>query len=278
VLWNIVDGDFFDATGLQIVQGRSLRHQNGAAPAIEIVLNERAAHYFFGDRSPVGQTVTIPPTSVATIVGVVSDAKYRTVREDMPRTIYTSSDLHAGHVVGAERTIYVRGQGSPSTYVAALRAAVRDVDPQVPLYDVKTLAERKRDSLVKERLLAVLTTTSSLVALCLAAIGLYGIVAFSLEQRLVEIGIRISLGAGRGRLVLMVLRETLATITIGLSVGLALCFLLSRWLAGQLYGINGSDPGTLAGACSLLTIVAVVAACLPVVRSSLADPIVALRS
>jgi predicted permease len=276
ILWNTVGGDFFHAVGIRILRGRDFGPQDAPNGPMVGVINEAAAHYFFGNEEAIGRGVTLGKDAL-TIVGIASDSKYRSVRENTPRVIYTLSDQNTYAAIGEERTVYLRTSGDPAPYVSVIRATVRDLGRELPVYNLKTFADQKAESLVRERLLATVSGFFGGLALLLAAIGLYGVIAFAVVRRTREIGIRVSLGARRATVVWMVLRGALGMVLAGICAGLVVSRWLSQWVTAELYGIGSNDPATLAAACTVLTAVAVLAAFFPAWKASRVDPLVALR-
>jgi predicted permease len=278
VMTHWVGGEFFRTTGITIVQGRDFGSEDTTgAPAVAII-NETAARYFFGDEEPIGRRIPADESggrNTIEIIGIASDSKYTSVREDTPRILYFRSEQ--GQTPAGQRTIYLRSSGDPTRFIAALTGAVHDLDRNLPVFNIKTFAQQKAESLVRERLLATLSGFFGSLALLLAAVGLYGVTAYTVLRRTHEIGVRMSLGADRLTVIAMVLRGALAMTMAGLAIGLALSQWLSRWLTAQLYGVGPSDPVTVATACVVLTAVSVLAAAIPAWKASRVAPMVALR-
>jgi ABC-type antimicrobial peptide transport system permease subunit len=193
----------------------------------------------------------------------------------MPRVAYYDLAQTSPPVV--ERTIYLRTAGDPTGYAAALRAAIRGLDRNLPVYNLKTFDQQKAESLVRERMIATLSGFFGTLALLLAAIGIYGVMAYAVLRRTREIGIRMSLGAARGTVIWMVLRDAFAMAAAGIVVGVPLARWLARFVATQLYGIKPTDPATLFTACAVLSAVALLAAAIPAWKASRVDPVIALR-
>jgi ABC-type antimicrobial peptide transport system permease subunit len=273
-----VGGDFFGATGLQVRRGRGFGPEDSAGAPPVVILNEAAARDYFGDEDAVGRMVRMDRPVPVQIVGVVSDAKYRSVREDVPRIAYSPSeqDLSAGW--GSQRTMYVHTVGDASRYKSIVEATVRSIDRTLPLYNVKTFSSQKAESLLRERLMAALSSFSGVVTLAMAAIALYGLISFGAVSRTREIGIRISLGADRARVVWLVLRSAIGMVVCGCAAGVGLGMVLARFVRSQLYAVSPTDLTTLTIAIGVLLCAALVAALVPAMRASRVDPTVALRS
>ena len=275
IITNTVDPGLFDIAGIPIVRGRGFGPQDTPASGRVVILSETAARYFFGDAEPIGRKVVMGSRAELEVIGIARDSKYRAVREDTPRIGYY--DLAQVNPPVVERTVYLRTVGDPTAHAAALRAAIRGLDRNLPVYNLKTFDQQKAESLVRERMIATLSGFFGALALLLAAVGIYGVMAYAVLHRTREIGIRMSLGAARRKVIWMVLRDALATTAAGIVIG----FPLARWLAGfvatQLYGVKPTDAGTLFTACAVLAGVALLAAAIPAWKASRVDPVIALR-
>jgi ABC-type antimicrobial peptide transport system permease subunit len=209
-------------------------------------------------------------------VGVARDSKYRSVREETPPIVYLSFAQERNP--SRERTVYARAAGDPALALTAVRSAIRAIDPRLPVYNLKTFAEQKAESLGRERLIAWLSGVFAGVALLLTVVGLYGAMAQAVTRRSREIGIRMSLGADRRAMLWMVMRDALGLSAIGLAGGV----LVSRWmgaaLSSQLYGVRPGSPTIVASACAIQLIVAILAASIPAWKASTVDPALTLRA
>jgi predicted permease len=275
---NVVGGDFFGAAGIQIRRGRGFGPADSVKGSHVIVLNEAAARSYFGDDDAVGRTLLLGKFSVK-VIGVAGDSKYSAVREENRRIVYAPFGPDAQILVGSvgERTIYVRTNRDASAFAGTIATVVRSVDKTVPLYNVKTFAAQKAESLARERLIAALSAWSGSVALALAAIALYGLVSFGAVSRTREIGIRVSLGADAPRVVWLIVRSAIAMVVGGCIAGVALGLVLSRFVQSHLYGVSATDLSTMGTAVAILLCTALVAALVPAVRAARVDPTVALR-
>ncbi len=196
------------------------------------------------------------------------------MRDDIDRFVYTPymQERELGQV-----SFCVRARGDATNVAQAVRAVVRRLDPALPVFDLKSLPQRIDDHLWVERMVATLSVAFGALATLLAAIGLYGVMSYSVARRRREIGIRMALGAERGAVLWMVLREVAALVGIGVGVGVPLALGLSRIVASQLFGLSAHDPAALAGAAGVLVPVALVAGFLPARRATRIDPMLALR-
>jgi ABC-type antimicrobial peptide transport system permease subunit len=208
------------------------------------------------------------------IVGVSANARYTSVRSDMPPTAYLpASQLSAGPV-----TFVVRTAGDPAAFANTAREAIRRIDDQIPLTAVRTMQEQVARSIRQERLFARLAVLLGLVALTLSAIGLYGLLAYAVAQRVPEIGLRMALGAERHTVSWMILRQSLALAAIGLTGGAAGALAASRLVESMLYGLPPRDTLALAIAGTIMLTTCVLAGYLPARRAARVDPLVALRA
>ncbi|MGE5139375.1 MAG: FtsX-like permease family protein, partial [Rudaea sp.] len=269
---------FFKTLKIPVLLGRDFNDRDDAgAPKVGIV-NQKFVKRYFGDANPLGRHVGMgidPGTKLdIQIVGVVGDTKYESMRDEIPYELYIPS-AQKGFANGV--TVYVRAQGDPSRMFNTLRAAIRGVDAGVPMYDMRTLDHQMEISLLTERLLATLSSVFGSLATLLAALGLYGVMAFMVARRTREIGIRMALGAGRGSVVWMVLRETLTLAGLGVAIGLAGAYAVTRLIQAQLFGVKPTDLITMAAASLGIAAVTALAGYVPARRATGIDPMSALR-
>jgi predicted permease len=287
--------NYFATIGIPMVRGRDFGAGDLAehAPAVCIV-NESFARQVFGGQDPIGkpchtgrrgrllgspegQQRSAEPFQ---IVGVVKDSRYSNPRGETQPVIYsTFLQTNTGR---GQMVLHVRVAGNPGAVVQRIREQVAAVDPAVPMFDVHTLDEEMNAALVQQRLIAMLSGLFSGLALMLACVGLYGLLAFTLVQRTGEIGIRMALGARRGDVVWLVVSEALLLVAAGIAIGvpaaLAVARLASSQISGLLFGLEATDPFTIATAAFALASVAAFAAYLPARRAARVDPMVALRT
>jgi len=269
---------FFKTLRIPVQLGRDFdERDDGGAPKVGIV-NQKFVRRYFGDANPLGRHIGMgidPGTKTdIQIVGVVGDTKYESMRDEIPYEFYIPASQHQGANGG---TVYVRAQADPTRLFNAVRAAMQSVDAGVPTYDMRTLDHQMEVSLLTERLLASLSTVFGCIATLLAALGLYGVMAFMVARRTREIGIRMALGAGQDSVVWMVLRETLTLAGIGMAIGLAGASALTRLVQTQLFGIQPTDLLTMAAASLGIAAVTVLAGYIPARRATAIDPMQALR-
>jgi predicted permease len=271
---NRVSDRFFETLGTSLLAGRDFNsHDTLQSPQVAIV-NQTLAKKFFAGRNPIGRRYRLqngdklsPPIE---IVGVVQDAKYHELRDEIPPTAYLSSNQ--GPFLQLPLTFELRAAaGAPSALIPAVKSAVPEVN------EFTTLATQIDESLTRERLLATLSGFFGALALLLAMIGLYGVMSYNVARRRNEIGIRMALGAEQARVLSMVLREVAILIAAGLTLGLGAALATTRLLESFLYGTKSKDPLTLLAAAAVLAAVAALAGYLPARRASRQDPMAALR-
>jgi ABC-type antimicrobial peptide transport system permease subunit len=205
---------------------------------------------------------------------VAHDTKYETMRDEVPSEVYLPFDQRD---FATDMTAYVRTARDPNQVFSTVRRLVQELDPNLPVFDMTTLEKQMDDSLVTERLVATLSSSFGFLATILAAIGLYGVMAYSVERRTREIGIRMAIGALTGDVLWLVLKEVLLLLVIGIAVALPSALALTRLVRAQLYGIQPSDPASIALATLGIAVVAALAGYLPARRATRIDPIRALR-
>jgi hypothetical protein len=285
---NFVTQDWFDTYGIGIRQGRGFSSLDTATASPVTVVNEAFVRRFFPGRDPIGQVIAEiaytpdwTPTP-RTIIGVVSDSVDTSLRAPAYPTAYHSLSQWAAVSPGKmpappQVTVSVRAAaGSPAQLARSLASALTTVDRQIA-FSFHPLADRVSDARQRERLVAVLSGFFGMLALGLAAIGLYGITAYAVALRRAEIGIRMALGAQRFDVVRLALRQTIVATVFGLAAGLAAAAVLTRYLEALLFGIRPIDPVTFAAAPAILGIVTLVACLLPARRAATIDPMIALR-
>jgi predicted permease len=276
-LVNMVEPKFFETMGLALLGGRDFTLQDNENGPRVAIINEAVARRYFGGQPPsalLGRKITLEDYKNLEIVGVMRDAKYRNLREEVPLTVYLP--LRQTSQVSS-RTLCVRSDGDPMALLPALRRVVQALDKDLPIFDALTYTEQVNRSLNLERLIAALSGFFGASALLLAAIGLYGVLAYSVARRTREVGIRMALGAQPDKVFRLVMAETLGLVLIGIVVGLGAALATTRFVSGLLYGLTPTDPVTLSLAVLLLVIVAALAGYLPARRAARVDPLVALR-
>lgn len=271
---NLIGERYFEVMQTPVLAGREFNAADSGSSDKVGILNSIAARRFFPGGNALGSHVEVNGKPIR-IIGVVGNAKYLNLQEAAPPTLYfpfMQSDQG-----NQSMTILLKIRGNIAGIYPAFHDALRDVAPGVPIRVVKMMRDQVDDSLGRERLLASLSVFFGVLALLLTSVGLYGVLAYSVTRRTGEIGIRMALGAQRRNVVLLVVRETFAHVVAGIAVGVMLVLLLSKLVAGLLYGIQPNDPGNLVLAVGVFLVVAAGAAYLPARRASGLDPMMALR-
>jgi putative ABC transport system permease protein len=276
--FNAVSPGYFPTVGTALLRGRDFdsRDREGAARAV--IVNESLATAYFPGRDPIGRTLSIGLHAARQnliILGVIQDARYQSLHEPPLRIAYFPL-AQTPERRGANLIAAIRVQGSPAALADAVRGAIRSIDANVPLR-IETMSDRIRESLVTERVVAVISAFLGLAALVLAAAGLYGLLAYTVSRRSPEIGVRIALGAPRTAVEWMVFRESLALAAAGIALGVAATLALGRFVAGLLHGIGAADGASLAAAGAVVLAVSMTAGYVPARRASRVDPAVVLR-
>jgi len=271
--------------GLRLLEGRRLADSDRADAPLVAVINTAMARAWFSNVSPIGQRMILrrspfhglPDTVdlVWTVVGVIADEGVSPFDDRTAQpAIYVTAAQHPR--IG--QTVVVRTDIDPVRLGPSMRKAVAAVNPDQALTEIKTLTELEAADLAPDRLRSILLSTFAVIAVTLAALGLYGVVAYSIVERTRELGIRAALGASPGRLKNLVLRQVAAMIALGLGGGLAVSLVSMRLIAAFLYGVRPSDPATIVTVAAILIIVALIASYLPARRATAIDPLVALKS
>jgi predicted permease len=268
---------YFETIGTPLVAGRDLNEQDQEGKTRSVVVNETFARKFFPGGNPIENTLgkqfrTSPEGQPWQIVGVAKDGKYWTIGEDPQSFVW----YPIGNQL-AYNYLLVRTSAKPETVIGSIRGEFRNLDPNLPLTDVKTLAEHMTLSLFPARAFAALLSAFGLLALALAAIGIFGVMSYAVSQRTREIGVRMALGAGSKDIFKLIVGRGLLLTSIGVGVGLALALVGTRLLSSLLYSVSAIDPLTFTGVTLLLVAVAFLACYFPARRAMKTDPMIALR-
>ena len=283
VMRNRVGPNYFSTMGIPLIAGREFSASDaGTSPKVGII-NEKMARRFFAGRNPIGLHVGQGSGSSVhldiEIVGVVEDSKHDDARDPVRPFLYQPYAQETASVINTagQATFYVRTEQRPDSLAATLRQLVQSLDADLPVYDLKTLAQQVDDSMIAERLLSILSVSLGVLASLLAAVGLYGVMAYRVARRTQEIGIRMALGATRKSVAWMVLGEVVRLTALGLAIGLPAAYGLGKLVESQLFGVKASNPLVFILGTTLLAAVALLAGWLPARRATKVDPIVALR-
>jgi predicted permease len=273
-----VGPDYLATMGIALMRGRDFSWDDRNGNTKVAIVSESMARHYFGDEDPIGRFVSIPgfigDASWIQIVGEVHDIKVHDLRESDTVALF----LPLFQLPEGGATFELRTAMDPKYVQKAALDAVKAIDGRLPVYSVKTLDVQLNDSLVQERLVGSLSGLFAILALLLTCVGLYGLMTYTVNRRRSEIGIRMALGADRGRVAGMVLRETVVLTVVGLAVGLPGAAFASRLIASQLFGIKPWDPVTFLVACLLMAAVTITASYIPARRAASVDPMKVLRT
>lgn len=272
---NALSPGYFETMRIPIIEGRDFRSLDAHEKWRVAIVNRRFAEHFFPRRSAVGKRIgqgTGPKSELnVEIVGVVADSLYEGPREGVRRQVFVPNWGRGS------TAFYVRAQTGSASAFNIVREEVKRLDAAMPVYEMKTLEAQLDETLLTDRLIAMLSAGFGLLATLLASIGLYGVMAFVVARRRKELGIRLALGAQPGIVIWLVMREVLLLLAIGLAVGIPAAMALGRFVSTQLYGIQPHDPWIAGSTMILLTLVSAAAGLIPAHRASRIDPILALR-
>jgi len=280
VAWtNAVSDRYFATMGIPVVAGRDFGAQDRPGTARVAIVSRTTARKFFKEEIPIGKTFRLEegPTGLGQpieVIGVVGDTKYQSLREKTAPVVYYASRQDT--TLGPFTNLELRTDGSPAALIPSIKRAFAEINPRISL-DFIPLEQQLSESLTMTRTVATLSGFFGGLALLLAVIGLYGIMAYSVARRRNEIGVRIALGAARGRVVRMVLGEVGRMVIVGVVLGVALALIATRLISSFLYGLTATDPRTLVSSGGLLLLVALLAAAKPAWRAAGLDPVAALR-
>ena len=271
--WRIVSPGFFQTMSIPLIRGRDFTYADGATNPV-IIVSQATAKKFWGDADPLGRTLVRSAARqfAFTVVGVVGDVRSTTLNQESP-TMYYPIMFRAS----ALTDIAVRTNLPPESLLPSIRQKVHELDPELALANARTMDEWLSNSAAQPRLNTVLLSTFAAIALLIAAIGIYGVLAFSVNQRTREIGVRMALGASPGDVLRLVVREGMSVVLIGTAVGVAVGLVLARAIVSLVYGVTLHDPIAIAAAVIVLGSVALAACSIPARRAARVDPMVALR-
>lgn len=257
---------------IPLLSGRTLSDANLDSQQLRAVVNRAFVRRFLGSKSPLGTHFgdTDPKAPQREIIGVVGDAKYDNVKGEVEPTAYVP-------VTGRGAHFELRTATNPAGLISAIRQVVRDLDSDLPIFDIRTQSEQIDQLLFNERLVARLSSLFGILALVLACVGLYGLLSYEVACRRREIGIRMALGAHQWDVLRLVVGRGMILTGVGVVLGLAGAFAMTRYLASLLYGVKPIDPTTFGGITVLLITVALLACYVPARRATKVDPLAALR-
>jgi predicted permease len=278
---------FFSAMGMTLKRGRLFSDAENRRDGHQVlVVNEELARRYFPNQNPIGKEITLgmgynePAFAGDTsalhgeIVGIVGDVKQRGLSAELFPSVYVPYNV----LPGGNNSIVVRTRASRVAIETAIRSQVREVDPRLPVIGLSTMEQVVSDSVAQPRFYMTMLAAFAGIALLLAAIGIYGVISFTVAQRSRELGIRIALGASTGRVLRQVLGEGLALTGSGVVIGLIAAFGLTRLISTMLFGVAAVDPVTFGGVAVMLVAIAVLASWLPARRAAAVDPVIAMRA
>jgi predicted permease len=275
----LIGPDYARTLSLPMLLGREIGLQDTPASNKVAVVNQTFVQHFYPSENPIGRRITFEEDSDKDdleIVGVIGDVKYRNPKEPARPSVYRPI-FQVQDPSAFANAVQIRTDGDPMNVAPAVRSAIAQVDDKLTIGGLTSLRLQTEDVLRQERLIAQLVSFFGVLALVLAAVGLYGIMSHAVVRRTNEIGIRMALGAERRNIVLMVLRESLVLVLFGVVIGVPVSVAAAKLISTQLFGLTGGDPLSLVIAISVLSIVAAFAGYLPARRASRVDPLVALR-
>ena len=277
VNFTFISSGYFPAMGMGLLRGRDFTGQDTDESARVAIIDQSLAKRFFADENPVGQRINLGfggPNIYREVVGVVSDVQHEELGGEASFNAY----VPILQVNWPLPMVFALRTATPSSLVPEVREVVRSMDPQLPIYDVGSLAEIVSDSVARPRFSAILLGSFAAGALLLAAVGIYGVISFSVRQRVQEIGIRVAMGAEPGDILKLVVFRGMGLVLIGIGVGLAGALGLTRFLSSQLFGVGSADPLTFGAITLLLSFTAFLACYVPARRATRVDPVEALHA
>ncbi len=275
-----VDSGYLEAMGLRLIQGRWIQESDTTNSERVVVIDQLLANRYWPGEDPIGRHISRDLSfnnrdALATIVGVVAPIKMQTLEENVSKeTLYYPLAQSSSNGL----TLVVRAEGDPTALTASIRAAVLQVDPEQPIFDVKTMPQWMEEVAQSRRAPMVLLSSFSTVAILLAALGVYGVLAFAVAQRMTEFGVRLALGATAGNIASLVIRDAARLIGVGLALGMLGFTFFSRIVESLLFEVSPLDPATLALAPTLLAVIGLIAGLIPALRATRVDPMIALRA
>lgn len=272
---HVATPNYFRAMNIPVLQGQEFSSPYRADRPLELIVSESFARRFWPNEDAIGKRFR-PGTNnpVGTVVGIVGDVRTVDRQEEKMPAFY----LPYGYIGMPGLVVAVRTNGQPETFAAALRAQVRELDPEQPVYNIRTMNEFIANATAQQRLQASLSTIFSMVALLLVAVGIYGVVAFWVKQRRREIGVRMALGAGAMDILKMIIFQGMRNVLLGLLLGLIGAFVLTRWMGTSVFGLSANDPFPFLIVALLVIGVAFIACALPAWHATKVKPSTALRN
>jgi predicted permease len=270
---------YFDTLGIDFVRGRDFNQQDQKGNAGVVVINEAMAHWFWPGVEPIGKRLSLvqfmaPPSPLLQVVGVVKDTRFHRLDEKVQPHLY----LPLAQNFEVDEILYLRTGGDPRSLIPEVRRVVKELDQELPVFEIRTLFDWIQALNRDDQMIAALIGVFGVLALVLAAVGLYGVISYMVSQREREIGVRVALGASASDVLKLVVRQGLLLTLTGVIIGLAVALALARIIAHWLYGVSATELGIFATAATLLVAVALIASYYPARKATKVDPMVVLRS
>jgi predicted permease len=276
--YNAVSPGYFDTLGIRLIAGRDFGARDTRESSKVCIINEAFARQYFPDGVTIGRHIgqSFDPAAKPNveIVGVVADSKYDNLREDAPRQVYIPQAQNLGN---SGAVVYLRTARNPAALIASVRATLHSMDPNLPIYEMRTLEDQADRNLLTERMIAALAAGFGTLATILAMIGLYGVMSFTVARRTREIGIRVSLGAQSKNVLSLMMREIVILIVIGIAIAVPAYLAVAGYIRSQLYGIAPNNPLNIAAATLTLLAIGLLAGYIPSRRALRIDPVSILR-
>jgi putative ABC transport system permease protein len=272
--WRLVSPGYFQTMQIPLLRGRLFDEHDDTNSTPVIVVSKKTADSLWGADDPLGRVLSVVASGRKfTVIGVVGDVRNTSLNQDPTPATYMSAAFRQLPLMD----VVVRTDAEPNAVLASVRQRVHDIDAELPMANVRTMTDWIANNAAQPRLNSTLLEIFSLVALIIAAIGIYGVLSYSVNQRTREIGVRMALGSQRSDVVKLIAREGLIIALAGIGAGLLAAFAVSRVMASLLYGISANDITTFAAVAAMLLVVAAAACYVPALRATRIDPIVALR-
>jgi predicted permease len=275
-LTTIASASYTDVLGLQLIEGRALTTQDNADAPQVVLVNQAFVRRYFPEGDPIGRRIADEGGDWKTVVGVISDARNRGIQSPVFPEVFLPLEQAGGYM--NQLHLLARTRGEALSLLPTIRAVVAELDPDLPVYAVQTLEDRLASAVAPQRIAMIVLTCLGVVALGLAAMGIYGVISNWVSYRTREMGVRLALGAVGKEILLLVLLQVVRMVAFGSFVGLAAAVALSRTLRGLLFDVSGTDIASLTSAVLVLAIVALLAALLPAAKAARLDPVAALRA
>jgi putative ABC transport system permease protein len=272
----VADHGYFTAMGIPLLRGRNFTDLEASEARHVALISEEMARQYFPGEDPLGKRIIVPmsekpmPTE---IVGIVGDVKYESLVDEAKPAVY----LPHPELTYPFMTLVIRTAGDPTETVPALQRELRAIDPDQPVSDVRTMSQVMADTVSRARFNTLLLGLFAGLATLLAAVGIFGVMNYSVTLRTHEIGIRVALGAQQGRVLMLILKQGLLLTLIGIGIGLAGALALTRVMSGLLFGVDATDPATFVVIALLLAVVSLITCYIPARRATKVDPMIALR-